>query len=336
LKFSVLLQNEVSKEFTSLDREVYIPEDREVLQMTSLITGYDMKAGGGRIRPFQNGDNQIFFRTNRVFTHKDDLWLSFQIHGVGQVLREHGELQYLILREQEEVLTFARNIRELQGLPNVTAKIDLDQLPPAHYEVHVSLILDGREVLREKEEFDISHVASIPRPWFHTRSLSDTDAPILDFTLGTQYHNNGQFGEARRLLDRAFQANPQSQDIAMQFSRTLLELKEYATVEFILKPFTDQPEPIEFQAYLIMGEAYRSMGKLNEAVGILSKSLRLSGLNPLTLNALGDCYIDLQNYPEALKALEKSLELDPLQDDIKAKAEKLRKKMPSPMVVSTI
>lgn len=329
LKLSVLLQNEVSKEFTSLERELLIPDEQNALQMTSLIIGYENRAGGGRLRPFQNGSNQILFQANRVFTQKDDLWLSFQIHGVEQALWERGVLRYRLMQDQEEVLAFVRKVREVQGLPNVVERIVLNELPPAHYEIHVSLNLDNQEVLAEKEEFDVTHVESIPRPWLHTRALPDMSDPIFDFTLGTQYHNNGQYQEARRLLDRAFQKNSQSMDIAMQLSQTLLELREYATVEFVLKPFTDQPEPTGFQAYLVIGAAYRALGRLDEAVDVLNKSLRLNGLNPLTLNAVGDCYIDLGNYAEALKALEKSLEMEPEQTVIKAKVVELRKKMPA-------
>ncbi len=329
LKLSVLLQNEVSKEFTSLERDLLIPDEQNGLQMTSLIIGYEKRAGGDRIRPFQNGSNQILFQANRVFAQKDDLWISFQIHGVTQTLWDRGELRFRVMREQEEVLAFARKVRDVQGLPNVLERIILKELPPAHYELHVSLNLENREVLTENEEFDVTHVESIPRPWLYTRALPDLNDPIFDFTLGTQYHNNGQYQEARRLLDRAFQKNPQSLDIAMQLSQTLLELKEYTTVEFVLKPFTDLPEPTGFQAYLTLGAAYRALGRLDEAVDILDKSLRLNGLNPLTLNAVGDCYIDLGNYAEALKALEKSLEMETQQTTIKAKVEELRKKFPA-------
>jgi len=42
-RFSLLLKNEVSKEFTSLERNLVIPHDGEALQMTSLIIGYTLK-----------------------------------------------------------------------------------------------------------------------------------------------------------------------------------------------------------------------------------------------------------------------------------------------------
>ncbi len=329
IRLSVLLQNEVSKEFTSLESTLFIPGEEQDLQMTSLIIGYEAKSHGpadNRLRPFQNGDTQMLFQASRVFQQQDDLWLSFQIHGMDRALQERGRVRYSLGRDQQEILAFERDVRANAQRPNFLEQISLKEIPPAHYRIKVSLLMDGQEVLADREEFDITHVQDLPRPWFYTKSLPGIQDPIYDYTLGTQFFNDGQYSKARRLLDEAFRKNPRSMDIALQLARSLVALEEYGPVESILLPFIELPQPAEFDAYLVLSEAYRALGRLTEAVEVLNKSLLQNGLHPLTLNALGRCYLDLGDQAEALKALEKSLEIEPEQADIKILVDELKRK----------
>jgi GWxTD domain-containing protein len=330
IRLSVLLQNEVSKEFTSLERTLYIPGEEQELQMTSLIIGYETKSHGpadNRLRPFQNGDTQMLFQASRVFKQQGDLWISFQIHGMDQTLKEKGRIRYSLERDQEEILAFERDVKANAKRPNFLEQISLQDLPPSHYRIKVSLLLDGQEVLADQEEFDITHVQALPRPWFYTKNLPGIKDPIYDYTLGTQFFNDGQYRKARMRLDEAYQKNPQSMEIALQLSRSLVALEEYDPVESILLPFIDRPQPAEFDAYLVLSEAYRVLGRLNEAIEVLNKSLRQNGLHPLTLNALGRNYMEMEDFAEALKALEKSLEIEPEQAEIKAQVDELKKKI---------
>jgi hypothetical protein len=49
-------------------------------------------------------------------------------------------------------------------------------------------------------------------------------------------------------------------------------------------------------------------------------------LNTSLLNAVGECYVGLQDREEALKAWEKSLELNPDQPEIEEKVKDVKKK----------
>jgi len=329
IRLSVLLQNEASKEFTSLERELFIPGEENALQMTSLIIGYDVrthKISDNRLRPFQNGNNQILFQANRVFLQQDDLWLSFQIHGIDKDLHEKGQIKYSIKKDQEDLHSFTRNIKENPELPNFLEKIPLKNFSPALYRIQVSLLFDGREVLTESEEFAITHSQKILRPYFYTKSLPGIQDPIYAYALGTQYYNNGQYVKARQLLEEASQKNSNSMDIALQLALALQALEEYDAIKPVLLPFITRSQPASFEAYLVMEKAYRSLGKYDKAIEVLNKSIQLYGLNFLTLNALGSCYIGLGNTEEALKTLEKSLAIQPGQPEIQAKIKELRKK----------
>jgi len=328
LRLSVLLQNEASKEFTSLETDLLIPGEDSPLHMTSLILGFQVRreqAGTGRQRPFQLGRNQILFSANRTFLRQDDLWLGFQIHGLTPQQRENGRIRYSLRRDQEEVAVISRDIKDIPELPNILEKIPLKDFPPAHYSIRVSLLLGGQEVLSESEEFDITHADSLPRPWYSTKSLPAAGDPIYDYALGTQFYNDGQYEKARKFLEQAYQKKPLSPEIALELGRTLAALEDFQAVETILLPLIDRSPSPGYEAYLLLAEAYQKLGRFGAGVDVLNRSLLQEGLNPMTLNALGRCYLEAGNPEEALKALEKSLEMNPKQPEIEALVQELRR-----------
>jgi len=329
IKLSVLLQNEASKEFTSMEREVFIPGQEPELQMTPLIIGYGMRSdprSDDRVRPFQNGRFQILFQASRVFMQKDDLWISYQIHGLDSSLRENARIKYRLYRNQEIVHAWTRELSENLELPDFVESLSLREFPPAHYEIQASLLKGDREILTSKEEFDISHAQTIARPWFYTKSLPKSGNPVRDYALGTQYFNDGQYQEAKSILQEAHRKTPESLDMALQLTRVYYALEEYAAVEALLSHFKSPAQAAPLELDLLLGKALIALGNSGEAVEVLAESLIQHGLSTLTLNTLGEAYIGLGNIEEALKALEKSLEIDPDQVEIQSKVERLRKK----------
>jgi len=328
-KISVLLKNEISKEFTSLERNLLIPGDQDTLQMTSLIIGYNMKEGSpaqNRLRPFQIGSYQIYFQANRVFLRQDDLVVSFQIHGLSQELREKGEIKYSFIKNEEEFLTINKRLNEYLEPPNFVEKFSLDNFFPAHYQVQVSLFIDGREILSNKEEFDVTHLEAIPRPWISSQLLPGTDNSLHTYLIGTQLFNSGKMAEARASLEKAYQKKKDSIEIALNLARVYNALAEYTKIESILLPFLSGPQPPKYEAYLIMGRAYQNLGNLDKAIDVFDKAISHYGLNMDLLNHIGECYFKLGKKKEALVAWEKSLEINPDQPQIRKNVETLKEK----------
>ncbi|HEA64658.1 MAG TPA: GWxTD domain-containing protein [Candidatus Aminicenantes bacterium] len=328
-KISVLLKNEISKEFTSLERNLLIPGDQDTLQMTSLIIGYNMKEASpaqNRLRPFQIGPYRIYFQANRVFLRQDDLVVSFQIHGLSQALREKGEIKYSFIKNEEEFLTINKRVNEYLELPNFVEKFSLDNFFPAHYQVQVSLFIDGREILSNKEEFDVTHLEAIPRPWISAQLLPGTDSSLYPYSIGTQLFNSGKMAEARASLEKAYQKKKDSIEIALNLARVYNALAKYTKIESILLPFLSGPQPPKYEAYLIMGRAYQNLGNLDKAIDVFDKAISHYGLNMDLLNHIGECYFKLEKKKEALTAWEKSLEINPDQPQIRKNVETLKEK----------
>lgn len=327
-KMAVLLKNEVSKEFTSLERDLLIPGDEDVLQMTSIILGYrmSMKAEEKKLRPFQMGDYRLYFDAKRVFLNTDTLVLAFQIHSLSEEVKEKGEIKFSFFKGGEEFRTTTKKLTEFAELPNIVEQFSLDEFTPAHYRIQVSLFVEGQEVLFEREDFDITYLEAIARPWIYSKLMPDTEDPVFPHIIGTQLFLSGKIHEARTNLEKAFQRRPDSIDFALNLAQTYMVLGEHKKIEAILLPFFNQPQPPKYELFFIMGKAYQNMGELNKAIEIFDRAISHYGLNINLLNTIGECYFQLGNAREALTAWEKSLEINPNQPQIKKNVEALKEK----------
>ncbi|NIO21865.1 MAG: hypothetical protein GTN76_14325, partial [Candidatus Aenigmarchaeota archaeon] len=100
-KLSVIVKNEVSKEFTSIEKDITIPEADSGLQMSSLILGYKtehISSVTGYIAPFRIGQHQIYFQPSRIFLPDDKLSLVFQILSLNPDIHQKGAIKYDIFK----------------------------------------------------------------------------------------------------------------------------------------------------------------------------------------------------------------------------------------------
>jgi GWxTD domain-containing protein len=327
-RMSVLVKNEVSKEFTSLERDLLIPGEEDVIQMTSLILGYRMseKAEEKKLRPFQIGDYRLYFDSKRVFLKTDTLVLAFQVHSLNEQVKEKGEIRFSFFKDRVEFRTTTKKLTECAELPNVVEQFPLSGFDPAHYRIQVSLFVDNQEVLFESENFDITYLEAIARPWIYSKLMPDTEDPVYPYIIGTQLFMSGEIPEARTSLEKAFHKKPDSVDFALNLAQVYMVLGEYKKIEAILLPFLNEPQVPKYEVIFIMGKTYQNLGELNKAIETFDKAISHYGLNSNLLNSIGECYFQLGNAREALTAWEKSLEINPNQPQIKKNVDALKEK----------
>lgn len=328
-KFSVLIKNEVSKEFTSFEQDLIIPQDEKALQMTPIILGYRLSKSPSpqnKLRPFALGPYQVYFQPNRIFLRTDTLVLAFQVQGLGEELKEKGTIRISFVKSGEVFRTMNKKITDFTELPDVVEQFSLQDFPSAHYRIEVSLFDGGKELLLETEEFDITPLESIPRPWVHSKILPGPEDPLHSYIIGTQLFNSGKLAEAKAALEEACQKKPESADFALSLAQTYMALSEYGKIEQVLLPFLNQPELPKYEVFFILGRAYQNTGNLRQAVEVFDKAISHYGLNIHLLNALGDCYFRLGEPGEAQAAWQKSLEINPDQPQVKKRLEAIKEK----------
>jgi GWxTD domain-containing protein len=328
-KMSVLVKNFVSKEFTSIERDLLIPGDQEGLQMTSFMMGYAVEresAAPDRLRPFQIGTNQLHFQANRTFIMQDRLVLAYQIHGLTPAQIEGGELKYTFLKNGEPFRTVTRTILDYPERPNFVEQINLLDFSPAHYRVELSLVIDGQEVLYESDEFDVTHQAAIARPWVYSKLMPGGENPAYSYIIGTQLFNSGRVEEARVYIEEAYRKQPDSVQYALNLAKLYLLMEEYTEIEPLLLPLFGKPDPPEYDGFFVLGKAYQAMGELSKAIELFNSAIDHYGINTNLLNSVGECYFQLGEIEEALAAWERSLEINPDQPELKKSLEAIKEK----------
>ena len=328
-KFSVIIKNEVSKEFTTVEKDIIIPKENSALGMSSLVLGYKMDQASPEaqnLKAFKLGSYQILHQPKNIFRPQDTLFLAFQITGLSSDLRQKGQLKYEIFKGDEPFFNFTQKVSQYEGGVNFKQEFALQEFPPDYYRLHVGLWDGEQEILSEEENFGISSVSEFPRPWIHTKTLPPPDDPVYSFLLGKQLLSKGEVNRAQAKLEEAFQKKPDSLDFALNLAQVYSVQKKHQQVKQVLMVFSDVSE-VPYQLYLLLGKSHQALGEFDHAIAVFNKALSQYGINSNLLNSIGECYYRLGIWDEALAAWEKSLEINDDQPDVEEKVNILKKKI---------
>jgi tetratricopeptide (TPR) repeat protein len=282
-----------------------------------------------KLKPFLLGSHQVFCQPGRIFLPKDTLSVAFQLLGLEEDLKRKGEVRFAFFKDEQLFKEKTRKAGEYAELPTIIEDFPLSEFPPAHYRVQVSFLADGAEAVSAKDEFDVSFVSAVPRPWVYSRVLPEAGDPLYAQVIGLQLFNLGRLDEARVCLERAFRAKPDSQEIAFQLAQIDLSLKRFDRVETLLAPFLAEENTPRYEVLNLAGRAAQGAGKLEKAIEIFDRSVSHYGVNINVLNAIGDCYFGLGRYEEARAVWEKSLAASPEQPEVKKRLETLKNRRTS-------
>jgi len=320
-KLSILAKNEASKEFTSLEQTIRIPEKVQV-EMSSPILAYKVspsESAEGKIKAFLLGGQQLYLQANRVFTAKDELAVAVQLFGLTPELKNRASLKYQFWKESEIYKEETYPVSELDSLPLVIKIFPLAGFPPAHYFLNLTLLVDGQEKIKVKEEFDLSYLESLPRPWVLSRVLPPPTDPYYGWIIGSQLYKLGRLTEARTVLEAAVAKAPGNEDLALELARVYVALNDYQAAAKILDSFVSAEQGVRYETYLVAAQAAFSFGQYEKALTVLDKAVARHGSDIQLLDLIGDCYFKLGKKEEALAVWQKSLEINPDQPELKRK-----------------
>ncbi len=316
-RLSILVKNEVSKEFTSLEKDITVPES-EALRMSALLLGYrteTVSPESNKPKPFKIGLLQIHCQPKDIFHPQDKLFLGFQVSGLNPILEQSGLLKFDFVKDNEQFLSRTKKVREYQDRMNFNEEFALHEFPPGYYRIKVSLWDQGQEVLSETENFEVTPAAGLPRPWIYSRTLLPPDDPAYAFILGGQFFLKGEIQKARIQLEKAYYQRPNSIRFALNLAHVYFRLEEFKRIKDILLPFSESTIA-NYDVYFLLGKAHQALGEFNQAISLYDKAVSHFGININLLNSLGECYYRLGEFGEALAAWKKSLEINPNQPEI--------------------
>ncbi len=327
-KFSLLLKNTVAKEFTSFEKDVFIPLSLSSLQMGSMLLGYKAVKipSPSTMRPFQVGANQIWAQPRKIFLPKEKLSVFFQIMGLTRELEKNGSFRFAFYKGEEEIIDRIKNINEYPEKLNFIEEFDLEKFSPGFYEIKIAVLdRENNEVLYKKENFEITPVQALPRPLVISKSIPLSKNVIYLHMLGIQWLNKGEMDKAKDYLEKAYHQNPDEVRFALDLGRAHFLLREFKQVkEILLNFFNDNVK--NFSVLELLAKSCQSLSQFDEAIVYFKEYLSHYGTNLEILNSIGECYFKIGDLDEALYAWEKSLEINPEQERIREKIKLLREK----------
>jgi GWxTD domain-containing protein len=333
--FNVLLKNRLSREFTSLEAEVLVP-DPGAFSMNAPVLANKVDRNSryrGQTKSFLLGGTQVVPSPRNDFLAGETATLYTQLRNLPPDLKAGGTVEYTIVRESERAapaaatekpLVRSRPLAEYADPANIFEDFHLAGFSPSHYKLRVA-VLDGgrREYLAAETRFLVSPMAALPRPWVLSLPLPPPGDASYAHILGLQNLAVRNLDAARRLLESAYRRDPARAVFALDYGRALAESGDYAGVKAVVQPFLADDRKWDFLQ--IAGEAEQALGEYASAVLRFKEYLAHFGANISVLNRVGDCYFQLDNPAEALVAWERSLQLDPNQPGIRDKVKALKK-----------
>jgi tetratricopeptide (TPR) repeat protein len=244
---------------------------------------------------------------------------------LSEELREGGWVKYAFLKGGKEQHVKKRKIGEYGAGMNFLEEFSLHDFPPSIYLMSVSVLnKDEQEVLFKEESFTVASEI-YTRPWIQFKRYPASGYPVYPFLTGTQLLNKGEMEKAEEELRKAYEMDPEREDFAIVYARVLLSREAYEDVKRMLMPFAEK-QVSDNNLYYVLGRAHQGLGEYEEAISFYLKYISHEGVSFAALNSIGECYFQAENHKDALRAWEKSLEINPNQPEIKKKIEELKKK----------
>jgi len=327
-KLSLLFKNYVSKEFTSFETTLNIPEKGWQISPICLANRLTHSSQyRGLNKAFLLDDMQFVLSPRNDFIAGDNLFVFFQVWDLPESQKLSSVFNYEISKENGEIVkSFSKKISEYQNQKVFYEEVPLESWPPANYQIKVSLMDgQGNVVSSQKANFFISHLGNISRSWVMTQTVEGDSSAYVQHALGLQYWNTEAYNKAEELLESAFRKEQGNALYALDYCRLLLKTKKWSEVLEIARPFIDKQQNNDFLEPA--AEALEELGKYEEAVDYYKKYLSHFGTSIKILNSIGECYFKLGNRDEALYAWERSLQIEPNQEKIKEKVKSLKEKI---------
>jgi GWxTD domain-containing protein len=317
-KVDILLENTVSKEFTSLEKSLYVPAT-SILMMSPLLLSSKVTEDptyNEQGKAFQVGEFQIYPSIHRRFHQKGKMSIFFQVFGLTPKVKETGFFEINVLYEGTPLHTQTHAIKELTGDKSFLLEVSLDKFLPDFYQVEVLLKEGNKTLLPAKTKSFTVTANPIPDPWIAAQSSPPIGDPLYAFLLGNQLINEERIEEACDMLEKAYSGKTDELDYALAYGRTLLISEEFAEAKRILLPFTESNTE-SYALYYYLGKSSQEIEAFEEAISYYHRALGLRGNTADVLNSLGVCYYEVGDKKQAILAWEKSLEVNPDQEKIK-------------------
>ncbi|MCX6560848.1 MAG: GWxTD domain-containing protein, partial [Candidatus Aminicenantes bacterium] len=270
---SILLENTVSKEFTSVGKtiEVAAPDGPAMSPLVLARRVFKDAPAEAATRAFQVGRLQLYPSVNNVFPEKQPFFAFLQLRGLTSALKEKGAITFVLSGDGKPLWSVRRTLREYADPGTVIEEISVAGLAAATYQLRAGLADEsGREILAAQTDVRLTGEA-VPGVWVSALPLPPAGDPAIDFMLGTQALNAGRIDAAVSSLAKAARARPDNIEYAVGYARALLAAKDPSKARDVLLPLVEAKEA-GFDFFEI---CHAELGEKDKALAAWKKSLAI-------------------------------------------------------------
>jgi len=328
-KLFFFMQNKTTKDFTSFQTDISVPTDNKDPQLGSLLIYLAREklpeAQQNNLKAFTfNGLHYVINSQNHLlpnrecgiylqaynFPDKKDMSLVVEFISV-----DTGTVAYSLTKTIDEVLT-------PDGMGIDIYPLSLASVKPGYYGLEVSFLDKNEEKVFSKRENVILLSQSVPIVPLVYAKLHDAspNAEFL-FLLASQYYLSHEYENAQNYLEQILNIRDSVQSRIL-LGQTLYAREKFADSIAVVLPVFQKTQDRETGKLLAAN--YARLKNWASALVYLEKLLE-TATELSVLNLAAECYVNLNQPEKALPLLQKSLELEPNQANIKKLEERIKK-----------
>jgi tetratricopeptide (TPR) repeat protein len=152
--------------------------------------------------------------------------------------------------------------------------------------------------------------SEVREDWKRRFKASPPD-PEAGYFLAEYYARKAQSGEPRATLEKLVALVPDDQDVTLDLVKEYRKQHLYEQAVALLLELAKKVPSREREVYQQISEIKTEARKDDEAIEWQQKALAKSPSDPTAYERLGERYRDMQRFPEAIAAFEKTVQLDP-------------------------
>jgi len=328
-KLFFLIKNKTGKDFTSFQTEVFVPQERSGAFLSSLLLYHSRerleKSERKKLKAFTFEGNQYVINAQNNFLPQKELGLYFQVFNLEKKADKSLLVEIFSMNADSPVLSLKKSLQEFlspEGEGIDFSSLSLSSLKPGYYRVQVSILeANDRKILTERENFILLSQPYPVIPWIYSKRYTPFPDSEQLYLLGSQYFMTGEYKQAKDSLQKALKMKNEPR-IRLLLAKSLYALGKFQDSLTTVFPVYQAMQ--EREAAKIIALNYVGLKDWSSALVYLEKLMEQAA-EVSVLNLAAECYLNLNQPEKALPLLQKSLKLNPNQENIKELEKKTKK-----------
>lgn len=325
-KIFFLLKNKTTKDFSSFQTEIFVPEVKSGPFLGNVLLYQDTnQTKKDKLKAFSFNGNQYLFNAQNNFLSQNKIGMYSQIHYLNNKENQSVVFEIFNVNSDSAVHSLKKSLTDAIGPDGVSLDsglISLSSLKPGYYLAQVSILDEnGIRHLIEKENFILLSQSYPVIPWSYSKQHNPSRSPEHLYVLASQYFMTKQYTKARDNLEKILEKTD-SLPARMLYGKTLFALGMYQESITNLSLLHQRTQNRE--AAKVISLCFFALKDWSSALIYLEKLMQ-QAVELSVLNLSAECYINLDQPEKALPLIQKSLELDPSQVKIREMEDRIKK-----------